>query len=101
MVGRLDPGRFAQVVAAHDEQERDPASVLCTACVDVIGVGPNQYRPSIRGQRGQRILLLEDGCSEFTNIEGLGQIRFPTGNIKAKSEEIRQVLEREGLLPGR
>ena len=29
--------------------------------VDVIGVGPNQYRPSIRGQRGQRILLLEDG----------------------------------------
>ena len=29
--------------------------------VDVIGVGPNQFRPSIRGQRGQRILLLEDG----------------------------------------
>jgi outer membrane receptor protein involved in Fe transport len=29
--------------------------------VDVIGVGPNQNRPSIRGQRGQRILLLEDG----------------------------------------
>ena len=28
---------------------------------DVIGVGPNQNRPSIRGQRGQRILLLEDG----------------------------------------
>jgi hemoglobin/transferrin/lactoferrin receptor protein len=29
--------------------------------VDVIGVGPNQSRPSIRGQRGQRILLLQDG----------------------------------------
>lgn len=29
--------------------------------VDVIGVGPNQNRPSIRGQRGQRILLLQDG----------------------------------------
>ena len=29
--------------------------------VDVIGVGANQSRPSIRGQRGQRILLLEDG----------------------------------------
>lgn len=28
---------------------------------DVIGVGTNQQRPSIRGQRGQRILLLEDG----------------------------------------
>ncbi len=23
------------------------------------------------------ILLLEDGCSEFSNIQGLGQIRFP------------------------
>ena len=31
------------------------------AGVDVTGVGTNQVRPSIRGQRGQRILLLEDG----------------------------------------
>ncbi len=29
--------------------------------VDVIGTGVNQGRPAIRGQRGQRILLLEDG----------------------------------------
>lgn len=31
------------------------------AGVDVIGTGVNQGRPAIRGQRGQRILLLEDG----------------------------------------
>ncbi|HEY6826406.1 MAG TPA: TonB-dependent receptor [Gemmatimonadaceae bacterium] len=31
------------------------------AGLDVSGVGTNQVRPSIRGQRGQRILLLEDG----------------------------------------
>jgi outer membrane receptor protein involved in Fe transport len=29
--------------------------------LDVTGVGTNQVRPSIRGQRGQRILLLADG----------------------------------------
>ena len=29
--------------------------------VDVVGTGANQVRPAIRGQRGQRILLLEDG----------------------------------------
>ena len=29
--------------------------------VDIIGTGVNQARPSIRGQRGQRILLLQDG----------------------------------------
>jgi hemoglobin/transferrin/lactoferrin receptor protein len=29
--------------------------------VDIVGVGANQARPTIRGQRGQRILLLADG----------------------------------------
>jgi outer membrane receptor protein involved in Fe transport len=46
-------------------QRRMPASVVDLfrdlPGVDVIGVGPNQLRPAIRGQRGQRILLLEDG----------------------------------------
>ena len=28
------------------------------------------------------IILLEKGCQEFSNIEGLGQIRFPKGNIR-------------------
>ena len=43
------------------------------------------------------IIVLESGCEEFSNIQGLGQIRFPEGNIKACFEEIRQVLEREHL----
>lgn len=44
------------------------------------------------------IILLEEGCQEFSNIEGLGHIQFPKGNIKACFEEVRQVLERESLL---
>ena len=44
------------------------------------------------------IILLEKGCEEFSNIQGLGQIRFPSGNIKAIFEDIRHVLEREGLV---
>jgi predicted nucleotide-binding protein len=44
------------------------------------------------------IILLEAGCEEFSNIQGLGQIRFPKGNIKAIFEDIRQVIERENLL---
>jgi predicted nucleotide-binding protein len=44
------------------------------------------------------IVLLEDGCEEFSNIHGLGQIRFPNKNIGAKFEDIRAVLEREGLI---
>ena len=46
------------------------------------------------------IVLLEEGCEEFSNIEGVTQIRFPRNDIGAKSEEIRRVLEREGLLSG-
>ncbi|MBS1856152.1 MAG: nucleotide-binding protein [Acidobacteria bacterium] len=48
--------------------------------------------------RLKAILLIEDGCEEFSNVQGLGQIRFPKGNIKAIFEEIRRVLEREGLV---
>jgi predicted nucleotide-binding protein len=44
------------------------------------------------------IVLLEEGCEEFSNIQGLGQIRFPKENVKAAFEEVRQVLEREGIM---
>ncbi len=44
------------------------------------------------------ILLVEEGCEEFSNVQGLGQIRFPPGKISAIFEEIRRVLEREGLI---
>lgn len=44
------------------------------------------------------ILLLEEGCEEFSNVQGLGQVRFPAGNISAIFEEIRRVLEREKLI---
>lgn len=44
------------------------------------------------------IVLLEEGCDEFSNIAGLGQVRYPKSNVKAAFEEIRQVMQREGLL---
>lgn len=44
------------------------------------------------------IILLEEGCEEFSNIEGLGQIRFPKNNIRAAFHDIQLVLEREGLI---
>jgi predicted nucleotide-binding protein len=45
------------------------------------------------------IILLEEGCEEFSNISGLTQLRFPRGRIMAVSEEVRRTLEREGLIP--
>lgn len=53
-----------------------------------------------QGRLGPRraIVLLEEGCSDFSNIHGLGQIRFPHGDISARFEKVRHVLEAEGLL---
>lgn len=45
------------------------------------------------------IVLLEEGCAEFSNIQGLGQIRFGAGRIDETFEEVRRVLEREGIIP--
>ncbi|MBV8370479.1 MAG: nucleotide-binding protein [Candidatus Eremiobacteraeota bacterium] len=44
------------------------------------------------------IVLLEEGCEEFSNIHGIGQIRFRSGEIKATFEEVRAVLERERII---
>jgi predicted nucleotide-binding protein len=49
---------------------------------------------------GRAIVMFEEGCAEFSNAAGLGQIRFPRGNIAAAFEEVRRVLEREGLITG-
>jgi predicted nucleotide-binding protein len=53
-----------------------------------------------QGQLGftRAIVMLEEGCEEFSNIAGLGQIRFPVGRISAAFEEVRRVLEREGFI---
>lgn len=44
------------------------------------------------------IIVLEEGCEEFSNIQGLGQLRFPKNNIKAAFHDVQLVLEREGLI---
>jgi hypothetical protein len=38
MARRLEPERFAEVVAERTEHDRDPVHALCVACTDVLGV---------------------------------------------------------------
>ncbi len=73
---------------------------------DEVGDGMTRARENVIHEAGlfqgrlgfdRAIVLLEEGCNEFSNINGLGQIRFPKGNIGAVFEEVRRVLEREGL----
>jgi predicted nucleotide-binding protein len=44
------------------------------------------------------IILLEEGCEEFSNIRGLGQIRFTPGSVRSAFEDIRSVLKREKII---
>lgn len=49
------------------------------------------------GQR-RAIVVIEDGCAEFSNLKGLTTIHFPSGDIAARSLEVRRVLKREGFV---
>ena len=88
----LDAAAIAFVILTAEDEKADGTMQARMNVIHEVGL--------FQGRLGftKAIVLLEEGCSQFTNIEGLGQIRFPQGNIAACFDEIRQVLEREGLL---
>lgn len=88
----LDAAAIAFVIMTAEDEQADGKLRARMNVVHEVGL--------FQGRLGftKAIVLLEEGCEEFSNIQGLGQIRFPKGNIKAAFEDIRQVLEREGLI---
>ena len=90
----LDAAAIAFLVMTAEDELADGAMQARMNVVHEAGL--------FQGRLGftKAIVLLEEGCEEFSNIQGLGQIRFPSGNIGATFEEVRRVLEREGLVNG-
>ncbi len=88
----LDAACFAFLVMTAEDEQADGKMQARANVIHEVGL--------FQGRLGfeRAIVLLEDGCEEFSNITGITQIRFPAGNISAKFEEIRRVLEREGIL---
>jgi predicted nucleotide-binding protein len=88
----LDAAAVAFVILTAEDEQVDGALRARMNVIHEVGL--------FQGRLGftKAIVLLEDGCEEFSNIAGLGQIRFPQANIASKFEDIRLVLEREGLL---
>jgi predicted nucleotide-binding protein len=91
LVQMLDDVGIALLVLTAEDERIGGAFVARQNVIHELGL--------FQGRLGftRAIVLLEDGCEEFSNIHGLGQIRFPVGQISAKFEEIRAVLEREGF----
>ena len=90
----LDDSVFALIVMTGEDEHGDGKRHARENVIHEIGL--------FQGRLGFRraIVLLEEGCEEFSNIEGVTQIRFQRGRVSAKFEEIRRTLEREGLMSG-
>jgi predicted nucleotide-binding protein len=88
----LSSASFALLIMTAEDEHVDSTFHARENVIHEIGL--------FQGRLGYRraIVLLEEGCSEFSNIIGLSQIRFHPGRIAACFEEIRQVLAREGLI---
>jgi len=88
----LDDAAFAFLVLTAEDKHIDNSFHARENVIHEVGL--------FQGRLGLRkaIVLLEEGCGEFSNIAGLGQIHFPKNSIRSAFEEIRRVLEREGLI---
>lgn len=88
----LDNARIAFLLMTPEDEAADGKVKARDNVIHEVGL--------FQGRLGWKkaIVLLEEGCEEFSNIEGLGQVRYPKGNVSAAFDEIRQVLVREGLL---
>ena len=104
---RVPVAGFTNIARLSEMMDAAAIAFIVLTAEDELKDGTEQARMNVihevglfQGRLGfsKAIVLLEDGCAEFSNIQGLGQIRFPKDNIKAAFEEIRRVLEREGLI---
>jgi predicted nucleotide-binding protein len=100
-------GFFESIARLSEMLDAAAIALLVMTAEDELADGEVQARMNVVHEAGlfqgrlgftKAIVLLEEGCREFSNIQGLGQIRFPKGNIGAAFEEVRRVLEREGLI---
>lgn len=88
----LASARMALLVMTGEDQHSDGTTHARENVIHEIGL--------FQAKLGQRraIVMLENGCARFSNLDGLTTINFPKGDIMARSEEIRGVLAREWLL---
>ena len=88
----LDKSCMAFLIMTGEDEQADGSLRARENVVHEVGL--------FQGRLGfkKAIVLLEEDCKEFSNIRGIGQIRFPKGNIREAFENIIRVLKRESMI---
>ena len=88
----LKSAAFALLIMTAEDEHADETLHARENVIHEVGL--------FQGNLGLRraIILLEEGCTTFSNIHGLTYISFPRGRISAAFEDIRRVLERERIV---
>jgi hypothetical protein len=87
----LDSARFALLIMTAEDEHGDDRVHARENVVHEIGL--------FQGRLGfnRTVILVEETCSQFSNIAGLSVIPFPAGRIRGTFDEVRRVLQREGI----
>ncbi|MYE22988.1 MAG: hypothetical protein F4Y01_03450 [Gammaproteobacteria bacterium] len=88
----MDSATMALIVMTAEDEQADGTFHARLNAVHEVGL--------FQGRLGfhRTIVVLEEGCEGFSNIQGLGHIGFPKAEIGAAFEKIRHALEREGVV---
>jgi predicted nucleotide-binding protein len=89
----LKRATFAFLIMTAEDEHADSKKHARENVIHEIGL--------FQGRLGfdRAIVLLEEGCHEFSNLHGLLYIHFSHNDILSSSEEIRRVLEHKGIFP--
>lgn len=92
LLAMLDESCFAFLVMTGEDEQGDGTRRARENVIHEVGL----FQGRLSFERA--IVLLEETCSMFSNMDGLTQLRYPSGMISAKFEDVRSVLTREGIL---
>ena len=85
----LGKSSFAIIVMTAEDEDKDGKFHPRANVIHELGL--------FQGRLGfsKAIILLEDGTEEFSNIEGINQIRYSKNNIKETYGEVIASIKRE------
>lgn len=88
----LDEAAFAFLVLTAEDERLDGTVAARENVIHEAGL----FQGRLNFERA--IIILENGCNEFSNIHGLSELRFDSGKIEGIFDRVRRTLKREGLI---